>query len=204
VPLYMFSCDFPMCPQDDFEVMKPMRDAASPEQCPACGSSASRVFTAPQVKTSNTFLAGRPMGGGQFSDKTRDHMLRMAREAGVSTDGKAYDGRIARFPGDPEAWVQSPDDVKRVLEKRGWSAEGDINVKGEQKAPRADIPLANDLVAEKVELVLEERLGEDFTTASGPVVERAVEDVLNQYAQPAHLLGGDVSWTPQKLPSAGG
>jgi putative FmdB family regulatory protein len=185
VPLYPYACE--KC-QHGFEVMKRMSEAARAEACPECRGPGVRLFGVAYIQTSNTFLAKDAQGGSQFSDKTRQHMLDMARRAGVSTDGKAYMPEIARFPGDPEAWVQSTDEIKSVIERRGWAAEGDINVKAEAKAPKPDVPLAPDLVAEKVETILEDRLGPDFTTASGPIVERAVDDVMNQYAQPAHLL----------------
>lgn len=185
MPLYEYQCDNCRKP---FEIMKGMYQADRVESCPACGHEGTRVYGVAGIQTSNTFLAKHAQGGDQFSDKTRQHMLDAARRAGVSTDGKAYMPQIARFPGDPEAWVQSTDEAKAVLERRGWSAEGDITVKAEPKAAKPDVPLAPDLVAEKVELKLEEQLGPDFTVAKGKIVERAVDDVMNQYAQPAHLL----------------
>lgn len=184
MPMYQFFCEG--CGRR-IEEMRPMADCSRPVDCCYAGSAA-REYGVAHVKTSNTFLANRPMGGAQFGEKTRDHYLRTAAAHGVSTDGKAYDPRIARFPGDPEAWVQSPDDVRAVIERRGWSCDGDIKVSGPERAPAQDKPLADDLVAEKVETILEEKLGPDFTRAEGPIVERAVEDVMNKYAQPAHLL----------------
>lgn len=50
-----------------------------------------------------------------------------------------YNSSIARFPGDPEAFVPATGGrghIQRVLEQRGWSCEGAVNVKGRQ--PESD------------------------------------------------------------------
>jgi putative FmdB family regulatory protein len=47
VPVYAFACD--RC--GDFDVMRPMAEAAGPAMCPTCGSEARRVFTPPGLRT---------------------------------------------------------------------------------------------------------------------------------------------------------
>jgi hypothetical protein len=54
-------------------------------------------------------------------------LLNEARAAGVSTRGKVYKGGLARFPGDPEAWVESRGDCVRRAEALGLTLEGSIN-----------------------------------------------------------------------------
>lgn len=132
----------------------------------------------PQIRTDATFQAkaNGALGGGQFSAQTREHMLAQAAAAGVSTDGKVYEPRIARFPGDPQAWVSGPSETKKVIEGRGWSCDGDIKVAGPEREPVKEVPIAQDLIEERVEQKLEQQLGEDFTHAEGAVVKHAIED----------------------------
>lgn len=105
--------------------------------------------------TDRAFLQGRPTDGAQFEKipLVGQHHLRMAKDAGVSVTGKVYNGTLARYPGDPEAWVDSLGDVKRICEARGWEAEGAITVQapryaGEEPGPYA---IADDLVEKYVE-----------------------------------------------------
>lgn len=141
----------------------------------------------PTISTEATFQAkaNGKLGVGQFHPKVRQHYLDAAREAGVSTDGKIYDGRLAAFPGDPQAWISGQDDAKRLVESRGWSADGDFKIKGPEIEPKKGPVLAPDLVEDLVEAKLEEKLGEDFVEAKGGVVERARDDVLTKHAPPA-------------------
>lgn len=145
----------------------------------------------PSIKTEATFQAkaGGKLGIEQFHPRLRQHYLNAANEAGVTTDGKVYEPRVAAYPGDPEAWVSGPDDVKRIVEERGWSMDGDISVKGREVAPVKGPVIADELVEDLVEARLEERLGPDFVEAKGGVVERAVADVMTKHAPPAHLTG---------------
>ena len=133
----------------------------------------------PVLKTDATFQAkGNGLGGAQFGPATRDYYLARARAAGVSTDGKVYEGRIARFPADPEAWVSGPSEVKAVLEARGWGCEGDIAVKAREVPPPADVPIAEDLVEDLVEDRLAAEYGEEFDRVEGKPVEQARDEVI--------------------------
>jgi hypothetical protein len=85
---------------------------------------------APASRTDREFLMGsengrqfqnRPEAGNRYKQITESH--------GVSVVGKKYLSSLARFPGDPEAWVSGRGDAQRVLEKRGWASEGMVNVK---------------------------------------------------------------------------
>lgn len=178
MPQYQFQCNT-CCTVED--VLRSFAAAGDPHTC-VCGSQAFRIFGAAQIRTSNTFQRGVKLSGAQFGPGTREFYLDAAREAGVNPEGKVYDHRIAAFAGDPEAWVSSADEVRSLLEKRNWGCDGDLKVKCEPVAPQEDIRLADDLMEDAVELILEEKLGADFTDAKGPVVERAIEDVMNKHA----------------------
>lgn len=154
-----------------------------------CSPRLAEMFAAgkpPTIKTTNTFIAKGKTGGDQFGDATREHYLRTARAAGVSTDGKVYDGRLAEFPGDPRAWIESQDDVRRLCEERGWGLDGDVKVKAREAAPPATGGLADDIKDDLVEARLAEKYGDDFETVPKREYEKAVEDVVNTHSPPAH------------------
>lgn len=119
---------------------------------------ANRSFPA-TTGTDRAFMQGRKLGGGQFEDVplVGHHHAARAEAAGVSTTGKWYSGTLARFPGDPEAWVDSLHDVKTICERRGWSAEGAIKVEGPRYHSEEPRPyrVANDIVDEHVAQVLD-------------------------------------------------
>lgn len=71
----------------------------------------------------------------------------VSQQTGVNVRGKVYCSKLAdtRGPLDPEAWVGSVDDVKRVATKRNLTVTGCVEVQGTPvKTP--DIPLAEDRV----------------------------------------------------------
>lgn len=138
----------------------------------------------PRIKTEATFQAKAALGGAQFHPATRDLYLQRAREAGVTTEGRVYEPRLAAFPGDPEAWISSQDDMVRVAEARNYTINGDVTVKGERVEKSPSPILADDILEGLMESRLEEQLGPDFVEASGAVVERARDDVLTKHAPP--------------------
>jgi hypothetical protein len=83
----------------------------------------------PMSNTDREFLEGH-CNGSQFSNEewVGDLYHKQAREAGVDPKGKVYMAGLARFPGDPEAWVGGRGDVQRVCETRGWGCEGSVSV----------------------------------------------------------------------------
>lgn len=145
----------------------------------------------PQIKSSNTFVAMGKTGGDQFGDGTREFYLGSAREAGVSTDGKVYDGRLAEFPGDPRAWITSTDDTRAIMEERGWGCEGDVKVAGripdKIPTPGLDPELVNDLIEDR----LVEKFGEDLGGATMKVNEFMAikEEVITTHSPPDHWKG---------------
>src|SRR5271154_7062156 len=97
------------------------------DRCIAEGTSPvlAEMFALGQPPMSNTdreFLAGTE-NGRQFEgqEEVGDYYRQEATKAGVNTTGKVYKNGLARFPGDPEAWVSGRGDVQRVIEERGWN-----------------------------------------------------------------------------------
>lgn len=66
-------------------------------------------------------------------EKLRQHYIKQCKEQGISFAGKVYKAGLVRkgYGGarlDPEALVDSTGDVKRLLQQRGWGAEGMVNI----------------------------------------------------------------------------
>lgn len=68
-------------------------------------------------------------------------LVREAREAGINPSGKYYVGGLADHRGwkDPEAWVSSVDDVKRVARKRNLHVEGAVKHTGHEVPPKRKV-----------------------------------------------------------------
>lgn len=110
----------------------------------------------PAIVSDREFLHGH-CNGSQFEKTPHvgDFYRKEAKRAGVDTAGKVYLEGLAAFAGDPEAWVGGRSDVKRVVEKRGWSCEGSVNVKAPPRLKEHEpVDLADDIVDNEVERVL--------------------------------------------------
>ena len=97
---------------------------------------------------------------GGWNNNVPDEYRQQATAAGVSMTGKRYLGQLARFPGDPSAWVAGTGDIKAICESRGWGCDGAVKTK---KSDLADVQadpqpykVADDLIDEKMERVVEE------------------------------------------------
>lgn len=91
--------------------------------------------------TDDVFLAGR-RNNAQFVDHPKlGHFYKgVAEGEGLDTTGRTYISGLAAYPGDPRAWVSGRGDAKRLLEERGWSSEGAVNVKAREPLnPPADV-----------------------------------------------------------------
>lgn len=103
----------------------------------------------PMSNTDREFLEGN-CNGSQFQNQPDigDNYRRECESKGGSTLGRKYLSQLARFPGDPEAWVSGRGDVQKVLEERGWGSDGSVKVKARgriEEAPKP-IPIAEHIV----------------------------------------------------------
>lgn len=106
---------------------------------------------APLGVTSRTFWQGR-MHVDQFEDDPESgaYLRAVAERHGVATRGKWYISQLADYPGDPKAWVDGPDDIRRICEERGWGCTGLVNV--QPREPESGPPpyrVADDIVEEE-------------------------------------------------------
>ncbi len=112
--------------------------------------------------TDRSFMQGRmhQTGGQQFEHLPRwmgEHYVERALAAGVNPTGKWYSGPLARFPGDPRAWIDGLGDVKRVAEERGAEVSGAIEV-NPPEVERSDRPyqVAPDILQRRLADAIEE------------------------------------------------
>jgi hypothetical protein len=113
-----------------------------------CSPRLAEMFAArrpPASRTDREFYAGRPKLDEQFKDpRILTNYVKRARKAGYKPNpNDVYLSQLARFPGDPEAFVSGGrNQIKRVLEKRGWGCEGIVDVKPAQYTPEPkEVPL---------------------------------------------------------------
>lgn len=78
--------------------------------------------------TDRAFSEGAHRQMESMSEVNRRGLQKLAKRAGISTDGKFYKGSLGR-PTDPAAWVSTADDVLSVARKRNLNVEGVINHK---------------------------------------------------------------------------
>ena len=94
--------------------------------------------------TDRAFMEGR-LSGNWLDDlpkRQANWMVKEAKAAGINPNGKFYLSGIADKRGhlDPEAWVDSVDDIKRVARARNLSVQGLVNIEADP-SPRQDVPL---------------------------------------------------------------
>lgn len=138
--------------QHEFEEYQSM--ASEPlVKCPCCKKSKlRRVFCVPNLKTNTTFLEGAKFGAAQFSGgdpRANAVYLDAAKAAGVSIQGKIYQHGLARFPGDPFAWVSDRDEIKKKVKQIGGESE-ELGIKAEPQAPKKSVPIGEDILNREV------------------------------------------------------
>lgn len=101
----------------------------------------------------NTFMSGTE-NGKQFAKSPwlgAAYKKISERLAPGSTSGAKYISQIARFGGDPKAWVRSRADVKkRVHELGDRDIDGMVTVRGAVRDPKPPVPIAEDIVQSMV------------------------------------------------------
>lgn len=103
-------------------------------------------------QTDRAFMQGR-LNQQWLDDMPTDHaqhILGEAKRAGISTSGKFYMSGLSdkRGPADPDAWVDSVGDVKRVAEKKNLTVRGVIDRDGEPVPPPPTKRLSDRLTKE--------------------------------------------------------
>ncbi len=107
---------------------------------------------APYGKCRNNVLRGHSIGEEfEGDDRMQARYRRHAKKAGVSLNGKKFISQLATYPGDPEAWISTAEDVKRICKKRNWTCRGMVEHKHHENPPRESIPMDKQIFAEEVQ-----------------------------------------------------
>ena len=111
--------------------------------------------------TDDVFFQGIPRLADQMTDAQLKTLVANAKRHGFTPPADcSYQSALARFPGDPQAFVtrsMGRSYIKKVCEERGWSCEGGVNVP--YREPETDpydnaVPLAADIVAENAQRMI--------------------------------------------------
>lgn len=116
----------------------------------------------PHANTDREFLKGH-CNGSQFDgmESRGDFYRRVAEAHGQDVKGKVYLASLARFPGDPQAWVSGKGDVEKVLDANGWGSEGLVKREVRNVAQPASVAVAPDIVQEDTLELAEQLAGEE-------------------------------------------
>lgn len=154
----------------------------------------------PGVVTNDTFLAGQKLNGAQFNTDLEYRLYsRELKARGGSTAGKYYSHQLARYPGDPEAWVGSASDVSRVARERGWTVQGSgVNVKRNKDClgNEPEYGVADDIIDKEVEMTL----SQNPEIAPTPKERERFRAELKQKRQPHHANDGKPKRKPKVKP----
>jgi len=118
---------------------------------------------APRLMTDSVFMEGSGRLGDVMSESHLEEVLAGAKKHGFRPNpNDMYMPTLARFPGDPEAFVSHAGGryyVKKLLEKRGAGGEGVVKVKSREpsEAPKRKHRLAPDIVNRTVALMRQEK-----------------------------------------------
>lgn len=105
---------------------------------------------APGAVTDREFLAGHCNGSQFAADPAAGNQAKkIAESQGMNTTGKVYLSGLARYYGDPKAWVSGRGDVQKVCEERGWQCDGMVKVKPRQTDQEPEkVAIGEDIVNE--------------------------------------------------------
>ncbi len=104
--------------------------------------------------TDRALMQGRYAGEwmGEMHSPMARRMAREARQAGINISGKFYMGGLADSRGhrDPEAWIDSVADIKRVAEKRRLHVQGIVDYTPPEREPRKSVDIDGEILRENV------------------------------------------------------
>lgn len=131
------------------------------ERCRENGTSDSlaQIFAFQQMPslkgTDSAFWSGR----WEDEDEIVTGYREQAAAQGISTKGKIYSGSLARYAGDPQAFVSDQHDVLAVAKKEGMTVRGAVNYKPPEgvydPGPPQPYRVADDIVAREAEKYIE-------------------------------------------------
>lgn len=172
MPLYSYSCKH--C-GDVTEMFRTMDHRHDPANCVKCEGKLVLVFQAPRaLRTDTTFQAGFRGSDGCRDDATRRKLHENAQRLGVNIQGKKYDGRLARYWGDPRACYGSVSEARRAVALTGQGCE-ELGVKAPEEIPQP-YRVADDIVDRHVDEIVRD---EPIPTAKRAALREEVREKLS-------------------------
>ena len=109
----------------------------------------------PGTKGSDRALMQGRMDGSWLNGLPKpqaDRIISQAKRAGIDTSGKFYMSGLADKRGhtDPEAWIDSVADIKRVAEKRNYEVNGIVTCAAREVAPPPQKDISDSILADHV------------------------------------------------------
>lgn len=123
-----------------------------PKTCLLCGKPKMRkLFGLPLLKTDTALMAGAKLGSDQFhgDPKVQDAYIGNAKRAGVSIQGKQYQGGLADYPGDPNAYVSDMNELRAKIKAKGAACET-FGIKGREVEPQQSVAVGEDILKREV------------------------------------------------------
>jgi hypothetical protein len=117
---------------------------------------------APRIMTDSVFFEGQKRLGDTFDEQYLKKITQAAIRNGYRPNPTdMYQPGLARFRGDPEAFVPASGGrgyIKRLCEKRGWACEGAVSA--EHRQPDRDpmescVPMAESLIRENAQRMVQ-------------------------------------------------
>jgi hypothetical protein len=98
---------------------------------------------------------------GEMGQKWASKLVREARDAGINTSGRFYMGGLADRRGhrDPEAWVDSVYDIKRVAKSRSLEVHGIIDYVPPEQPPQERVDIDQGILNECVDAEVKKNPG---------------------------------------------
>lgn len=126
MPLYTYRCDGCKDVQEVLQSFKEMEKGIDP--CPKCNLPYHRLIGDNiNIGLTDSVMLKSAYKSREQYDKTTDDrgklFEKMAKAAGVDTTGKWLDPSLARYLGDPEAWVGSVGEIQAKCRARGWQCK---------------------------------------------------------------------------------
>lgn len=94
--------------------------------------------------TEATFTKRENERMGSMDEGHVDDIVKIARKAGINTQGKTYNGQLGTYS-DPGAWVSGKDDVRATAIRKEMTIDGMVKVDG-YRGPKKKKRLAKDIV----------------------------------------------------------
>lgn len=113
-------------------------------------------------------------------EASRRMLSKICRRNGGNPERGHYYPQLARFPGDPEAFVESKSDIRKLAAKRKLKCDGIVECDFlERKPPPSKYQVADDIVDRELEKEIKQKHGGKVSKAKRRELRDAVKQRLS-------------------------